>query len=175
MKRKVRFTSTLEKSQNKLWGAHVRVPAEVVRKIGTGTPLRVVCSLNNAAEYQTAILPVANGGFVIRVNKKRRESLGLRIGTEVEVRLHKDTSEYGLPMPEEFSELLRQDEEARTLFEGLTRGRQRTLLYIVGSPKNDDKRAERAVLVARHLKTRKGKIDYRELYGMLKSKSHWGP
>jgi hypothetical protein len=162
------FTSTLERSDNKLWGCHFRVPAPIAKQLVDGESRRVVCTLNNRAEYQCAILTVGRGARVITVNKKLRDSLGLAFGMEVHVRLKKDTSEYGLPLPEELQELLRQDAEGNRVFHALTRGRQRTLLYIVNSAKNPEKRIARAIVIIKHLKANNGRINYKQLNAMLK-------
>jgi hypothetical protein len=163
-----RFTSTLRKSDNRLWGAYIQVPAQTAAALVTGASRRVVCALNGAEEHQCALIPHGKGTFVITVNKQRRESLGLAFGCEVRVTLRGDASTYGLPLPEELRELFLQDPEGARLFHGLTPGKQRTLLYIVGSPKKTDGRVQRAVAVIRHLKLRKGKIDYRQLYSSFK-------
>ncbi len=160
------FTSVLEKSGNKLWGAHFRVPGNVAKAFGKNR--RVVCTLNEKQRHQCAVLPHGKATFVITVNKGLRASLGLNFGDEIKVRLTKDHSTYGLPLPEELQELLRQDSEGNTLFEALTPGRKRTLLHIVSSVKNTDKRLQRAILIVEHLKTNKGNINYKQLYGSLK-------
>ena len=164
----LRFTSILERSTNKLWGCHFRVPDRIAKRLIDGESRRVVCALNGSAEYQCAMLPHGNGSFVITVNKKLRDALGLAFGMEVQVSLRKDISEYGLPLPEELQELLRQDAKGSTLFHALTRGRQRTLLYIIGSVKNAEKRIARAIGVVDHLKTNGGRINYKQLNAMLK-------
>lgn len=66
-------------------------------------------------------------------------------------------------MPEELEELLHQDEEGNRLFHALTPGKQRTLLYYIGSPKTADTRIYRAVAVVEHLKTYNGKIHFKIL------------
>lgn len=116
------FTSVLERSGNRLWSCHFRVPSGIVHKLVGTDSRRVVCTLNASVKYQCAVLPRGNGIFVITVNKKIRDSLGLSYGMQVHVCLEKDTSRYGLPMPEELHELLRQDSEGRFLFHALTRG-----------------------------------------------------
>jgi hypothetical protein len=163
-----RFASTLERSDNKLWGCHFRVPARIAKWLVDSKSRRVVCSLNGRAEYQCAIQTFGRGVKVITVNKKLRDTLGLSYGMEVHVVLRRDTSTYGLPLPEEFQELLRQDPEGDRLFHALTRGKQRTLLYIVGSVKDSEKRTGQAITIIRHLKTNNGKINYRQLGAMLK-------
>lgn len=165
----LRFRSILKRSGNKLWESHFQVPNDVAERFIHGNSRRVVCRLGNSSAYQCALRPYGQGVFVIPVNKTMRDRLGLEFGTAVEVSLRKDESEYGLPFPEELRELLQQDPEGSRLFHALTRGRQRTLLYVVGSAKSSDKRISRAIAVIKHLKSNGGKINYKELYGSLKN------
>lgn len=157
------FTSTLELSNNKLWGAHFVVPDIIARVFVSNDARRVVCVLNEKIEYQCALLPKGDGAFLITVNKKMRDTLGLKAGSPLAVSLRKDESEYGLPMPDELDEVLRQDEPGSRLFHALTPGKIRTLLYIVGQVKDPDKRIGRALAILEHLKANEGKINYRQL------------
>lgn len=168
---KLQFTSTLEKSENKLWGCHFEVPKSIAEKLIQGKSRRVVCMLNGSVEYQCALLPHGNGTFVITVNKMLRDSLKLSFGMDVQVSLRKDESKYGLPMPEELEELFRQDKGAKLLFHALTAGKQRTLLYIIGSAKDPDGRVSRAIIITKHLKTNDGTINYKQLYQAMKKSS----
>ena len=167
-KRLHKFTSALERSENKLWGAHFAVPANVVKSLSKAKERRVVCRLNGETTYQCALLPHGGGTFVVTVNKKIRDGLSLRFGDQLGVELTPDDSAYGLPMPEEFSELLRQDKEGSKVFHALTRGKQRVLLYIIGKPKDADKRIFRAIVILRHIKAGKGAIDHKKLGRELK-------
>ncbi len=114
------------------------------------------------------MLPQADGSFVITVNATLRKKLHLSFGDEVDVVLKKDTTAYGLPMPDELEELLRQDKEGSRLIHALTPGKRRTLLYIAGSVRNPDARARRAAVIVRHLKLNNGSIQYKQLYQELK-------
>lgn len=157
------FTSVLELSNNKLWGAHIVVPDVIAQVFASNGVRRVVCVLNEKIEYQCALLPKGDGSFLITVNKKIRDTLGLKAGSPVRAGLRKDESEYGLPMPEEMDEALSQDEEGSRHFHALTPGKIRTLLYIVGNVKDPDKRIGRALAILEHLKVNDGKINYRQL------------
>lgn len=172
--KKQHFTSVLEASNNKLWGAHFTVPVSVAKRFTAATSRRVVCTLNGAETFQCALIPHGNGSFVITVNKKLRDKQDLKFGMTVDVSLRKDESEYGLPMPKEFAELLRQDKRGNRLFHALTAGRQRTLLYIIGQRKTTDARIERGIVVVEHLKATNGKIDYKKLNESLKKANRIG-
>jgi hypothetical protein len=164
-----RFVATLEFSGNRLWGCHFRVPGDIAERHIRAGSHRVRCRLEETLEYPCALLHAGDGGYLITVNKTIRGRLGRDIGEEVHVALHTDTSRYGLPMPEELRELLRQDPAGSKAFHALTPGKQRTLLYIVGNVKSMDKRIGRALAVVNHLKKNGGKIDYRGLNEELKS------
>lgn len=166
----ISFTSTLESSNNKLWGFHLPVPEVIARTFISGDDRRVVCTLNGTVTYQCALLSKGDGSFLVMVNKKTRDKLGLKPGSTVAVSLKKDESEYGLPMPGEMAEALAQDEEGNRLFHALTPGKLRTLLYIVGHVKDPDKRIGRALAILEHLKANGGKINYRQLNEALREK-----
>jgi uncharacterized protein YdeI (YjbR/CyaY-like superfamily) len=106
--------------------------------------------------------------FYIIVNKKKREAAGIVAGDMVDVSLVKDESKYGLPMPEEFREVLDQDAEGDRLFHALTAGMQRSILYLVSRPKDIDLRIHRALLIIEHLKENGGKIIGPKLHAELK-------
>jgi uncharacterized protein YdeI (YjbR/CyaY-like superfamily) len=114
-------------------------------------------------------LSVGNGDFLITVNKQLRDKLKLGEEDEVLVELKKDTSEFGLPVPEEFVELLAQDEEGNRYFMDLTDGKKRTLLYIIGKPKASDLRIRNGVAILEHLKRQHGQINYKQLNLDLKN------
>jgi len=162
------FTSILEKSDNKLWGAHFGVSRHTAEKLIRGTSRRVVCSLNGSPERQCALIPDGKNAYVITVNKSLRNSLGLNFGSRLRVTLRPDDSKYGLPMPEELEEVFRQDKGAEKRFLALTPGRQRTLLYIINLGKIMDERVFRAVTIVRHLEENFGAINYRKLSVMLR-------
>jgi hypothetical protein len=164
----LRFTAILEKSTNKLWGSHLRVPSSVAEKLVRGGSRRVLRTLNSSEAHQCALLPYGRGSFVLSVNKKWCDALSLGIGSTVKVGLQPDGSTYGLPMPAELKELFRQDKEGNRLFHSLTQGRQRTMLYTIGSASDPDARAWRASIIIRHLRDNNGKINYKRLSQSLK-------
>jgi hypothetical protein len=84
-KRSAQFAAVLEESRNKLWGAHLGVPEAVATDLIAGGSHQVLCTLNGAVEYPTALMPRGDGSSVIRVNKKLRVTPRLEYGDRVEV------------------------------------------------------------------------------------------
>lgn len=147
------------------WGHCLAVPpiyAEMLKKEDGSR--RVICVINDALTIHSAIMPHGKG-WVISMNKTNLKKLGLKVGSPVQVSMRQDNSEFGLPMPEEFREVLEQDALAKSYFDALTAGKKRSLIHIVIGVKNVDKRIERAFMIAEHLKDRKGIIKANELWG----------
>ncbi|MCF8247075.1 MAG: YdeI/OmpD-associated family protein [Saprospiraceae bacterium] len=168
------FTTALANFDTNLWGFHIVVQEAQAQPFIDGNDRRVVCTLNGSLEFQCALMPKGDGHFFININKKTRDKLGLQLGSMVAVSLRKDESEFGLPMPEEFAEVLAQDQAGNRHFRNLTPGKQRALLYIVGQPKTSDTRLKRAVVLVEHLKDNAGKIDFKQLQLDLKETNRFG-
>jgi len=166
----VRTTSVLSRSENEFGWYFINFDAKAVAGLNfeDKKSRRVVCTLNDSHTFQCALLPWAKEGFCIVVNKKIREKLGLAHGSKVKVVLQKDESKYGLPMPKELKEVLKQDRDGNKLFHLLTAGKQRTVLYYIGKQKDIDRRIHMSLIVVDHLKNNDGKIVHPKLNAELK-------
>jgi len=166
--KKIKFKTNLTRFDSDYSWHILPVERQYAEALGfEGKSRRVVCTLNGAESFQCGLMPM-NGAFFIMVNKKIRTSLGIEHGHSVNVELVKDTSKYGLPMPEEFEEVLAQDDEGRKYFEALTDGKKRTLIYSVSTVKDIDRRIHRALIVLEHLKQNGGKVINKELAEEIK-------
>ena len=156
----LKLTSVLTKSGNVFGWHFLRFTAKAVAglKFEDKKSRRVVCTLNGSHTFQCALLPWTKGGFCIVVNKKIRDKLGIVDGNKVKVELVKDDSKYGLPMPKELREVLRQDPNGNKHFHALTAGKQRSMLWWIGKIKDVDKRIHSALIFIEHLKRNDGKI-----------------
>lgn len=167
----VRLTTRLSKSDNEFGWYFLRFDTKEVAALKfeeKAKSRRVVCTINGEHTFQCALLPWTKEGFCIVVNKKIREKLGIGDGSRVKVELTRDESQYGLPMPEEFAEVLKQDPFGNKLFHALTPGKQRTMLYYIGKVKDVDKRIHTCLVIVEHLKENGGRIVYPELSAELK-------
>jgi len=162
------FTARLDNFNTRLWTFHVKVPKDIAMHFHEMGYKRVVATLNNMVTFQCAIMSAGDGVYFINVNKKIRDQLKLKEGSRINVQLAKDESDYGLPFPDEFKELLDQDKEGNKLFHALTPGKQRNMIYVVNQVKNVDLRIHRSLVMIEHLKKNKGRINFRELYEELR-------
>jgi hypothetical protein len=165
----IKFTTRLTKSLGYDSGWHfIPVTAKIGEKFEKKDgSRRVVCTINGTETFQCALLP-SDGDFVIVVNKVKRDKLKIVDGDKITIELKTDDSKYGLPMPAEFKEVLKQDPAGNKLFHSLTPGKQRSVLYLIGKVKDVDRRIHTALTVIEHLKKNDGKIIGDQLQGELK-------
>lgn len=167
MAKSIKFNTTLECSPEMSGWHFLVVERRVADKLSFKDQYkRVVCTINGGESFQCALMP-SGGNFYIIVNKKKRDALGITAGDKVRAELVIDESKYGLPMPEEFREVLDQDPEGDKLFHALTPGKQRSLLYFLGNVKDIDKRIHQALVIVEHIKEH-GKVIDRVLYDELR-------
>jgi len=160
----LRFGTSLEKLDGNLWHYHLVVPAEIKEKFVEGKDRRVVIKLEGyEKEIPCAIMYMKDEYYFINLNKEIRTKLKLKVGDKVEVQIRKDKSEYGMPMPEELEEMFYQDPEASKYFHKLTRGKQRSLMYLVAKPKTEATRIKKALVISDYLKFCRGNLDFKEL------------
>lgn len=158
MAKTVKFKTLLTQSLEGSGWHFLIVDKKIERKFGfEGKFKRVVCSINGGEAFQCALMPWGEIFYII-VNKQKRDAIGIVAGDTVNVELIKDESKYGLPMPEEFREVLNQDPVGDRLFHALTAGKQRSMLYLLGNIKDIDKRIHAALIFIEHMKDNEGKI-----------------
>ena len=158
------FEGKIDNFQNdNVYGHHLIVPEDVLEFFFKKKVKRFTCTLKNVYSFPCAIMPKGNGIYFIHINAEIRKICRLRVGSKILVKLEPDKSKYGMPMPEEMGELLKIDDEANEYFHALTKGKQRSLLYIIGKPKSSQIRINKAIVITEHIKRMNGKLDFKIL------------
>ncbi len=157
---RTKFTSTVKLTDSEPPWHILHVPREKVADFGfKGNLRRVVCTLAESETFHCALFP-SRGDYFITLSKALRKRLGLEADMQVAVELVPDTSKYGMPMPNELSEVLRQDADGKDLFEKLSPGDQRLFLKLIAFVKDEDRRITRSLVGIELLKKSGGKFDY---------------
>ena len=131
--------------------------------------VRFNCLIQGKERINCAVFPDGHGNFYIMINKTIRKKLELEPGDNVLLELERDDSQFGMPVPDVFSELMEQDPEGTEFFMALTPGKQRSLIYIINKPKSEEIKLRKALDVFRYLKESHGKLDYKELNEAFKN------
>ncbi|WP_431158640.1 YdeI/OmpD-associated family protein [Winogradskyella poriferorum] len=88
----------------------------------------------------------------IYFSKTKQNELGVFTNDYFTIEIFEDTSKYGVEMSEELEAVLLSDHEAFTIFEGLTPGKQRSIIYAISRYKSPQTRVDKALLLCNNLK-----------------------
>jgi hypothetical protein len=139
----------IEKFSN---GMHyVMVDENIVNAFLTKGLKRAICTISSE-NFHCAFMPKKEGGYFINLGSTICKKLNLKEGGSITLSFTEDNSEFQFEMPEEFSEVLYQDPDADAVFQALTDGNKRGLIYVITLVKSSEKRIERALKVAEKLK-----------------------
>jgi hypothetical protein len=162
MSTQVVYETVFSRFDHGLWSYHFPVPEDIARLFISGSERRVICTINQAHTMHSAIMP-DKGNWFIMINRVLKEKLRLNVGDKVRIALEKDSSEFGMPMPEEMQICMDMDESGKAFFLNLTPGKQRSLIYIVSKVKNPELKIRKSLAILHHLNVNKGKLDYKML------------
>ena len=95
-----------------------------------------------------------SGDFKMMFSKQKQKELNLSLGDEFEIQLFEDTSKYGVDVPEELEEVFLTDYKAYKIFESLTKGKQRSIIYGVLRYKTSQQKIDKALIMCENLKRR---------------------
>ena len=93
-----------------------------------------------------------NGNHYMMFGKRYQKQLGVFPNDYFKLQFFEDDSKYGVDMPDEFDAVLLSDHEAYAIFESLTPGRQRGLIYAIKRYKNSQTRIDKSILICENLK-----------------------
>lgn len=132
------------------------IPSEILVKLNNGEEKgkfnqRVIVRVNDAIEWQAGIVALRDGDGYVAFSSARMKKINADRYDEVQVDIVLDQSVYGHEFPLELAELFKQDPNAKTRFELMTKGKQRTIIYYISQAKSSDIRLERCILYMNNL------------------------
>ena len=135
----MRFRTTLEQGGKTATG--IRVPDEIVERLGSGKRPAVTVTINGHSYRST--VAVMDGAYMVSVSAENRAAAGISAGDEVDVELELDTAPREVTVPDDFAAALDAAPDARRAFDGLSySNRSWHVLQITGA-KTDETRQRR--------------------------------
>lgn len=141
---------------------HLEVAAAVVNTFEKKRATRLICTIDDTVTLQCGLNHLGNGNFYIMLAKKYIKEIGKEAGETISYKLEIDPNPLGVAIPEVLEVFLAQDPDGEAIFNKLTDGRKRTLIFSVLRIKNVDKQVETILkfLQAEHEKQRAKKSSW---------------
>lgn len=116
--------------------------------------VEITSAIKTIAFYAAVKKDKNSGDFKMMFSKAKQKELDLSLGYEFTIQLFEDTSKYGVEMPEELEAVLMSDYDAYEIFESLTKGKQRSIIYGVIRFKSSQQKIDKALIMCENLKRR---------------------
>lgn len=151
----ITFQAHLEPVDGPMVSHIIPVPAEVadVFKLDKGAA-RILCSVEGGEEFPCALNP-RHGRHVLIASLQLIKKHKLSTDKPISIRIRIDPHN-GLKLPEEFAEVLIQDEHASQVWEQISDGHKRGYIHYLSQPKSVDSRIKRALEISEKIKQRHG-------------------
>lgn len=131
---------------------YLHIKHEDAEKLGAKHLTRLVCTIGEYS-FPCALMGLGQGDFYIMLSKNLRKQAGLGDEGWVQAHIKLDESEFGVEPCEELVEVLAQDEQGYKLFEQLSAGKKRSIIFAVARMKSTEARINKSLKLIEMLKT----------------------
>ncbi len=115
--------------------------------------VKVVARFNNRhIEFYAALIKSKTNIYSIYFSNGKQKELGIYMNDYFTLQFFEDQSKYGVELSEELEAVLLSDHEGYLIFEGLTPGKQRSIIYTIQRYKTAQSRVDKALLIIENLK-----------------------
>ena len=126
---------------------YLQVAADLVNQFEKKRATRLVCSIDDTVSYSCGLNHLGDGNFFIIIATKHLKKLGKELGDEITAEISEDPNPLGVEIPEVLQVLLAQDEYARKIFDQITDGKKRSLIYATRSIKDIDLQVQKIMSI----------------------------
>lgn len=118
---------------------YLKLDSEIINQFSKKRATRMICTIDEKISYRCGLNHLGDGNFYVIVAGKYLEELNKEIGEEVDYRIDEDPDQLGVEMPEVLTIFLEQDADSKAIFDKLTNGKKRSLIYSFVKLKDIDK------------------------------------
>ncbi|MEM8894786.1 MAG: YdeI/OmpD-associated family protein [Bacteroidota bacterium] len=124
---------------------HLTLPAEIVNQFEHKKATRLICGLDDWVSFRCGLNHLGDGNLYVIVATKQLDTLGKQLGDKVDFEITIDPDQLGVEMPEALQVLLDQDPALKQVFDKITNGKKRSLIYSINKVKDIDKQVKQII------------------------------
>lgn len=137
------FTQSIKQLPKRQGGYfYLKVDAEIIDQYEKKRHTRLVCTIDEQVSYSCGLNHLGDGNYFIIVATKWLKKLKKELGDTVNFEIGEDPNPLGVAVPEVLSVYLGQDEWGQGIWERITDGKKRSLIYSIAKLKNIDRQIE---------------------------------
>ncbi|MEN1784761.1 MAG: DUF1905 domain-containing protein [Bacteroidota bacterium] len=117
---------------------YLKLDADIINQFSRKKATRVICTIDDKVSYRCGLNHLGDGNFFIIVAGRYLKELTKELGDAVAYKIIEDPDQLGVDMPEVLTVFLEQEPESKTIFDQLTDGKKRSLIYQIVKIKDID-------------------------------------
>jgi hypothetical protein len=121
---------------------YLTIPAKVVNQFEQKRQTRLLCTIEEKYTFQCGLNHLGDGNFFIIIGSQKMKDIGGKLGDKIRFEIKQDPNPLGVDIPEVLEVVLEQDEELKGIFENLSMGKQRSVIFAIQKIKSIDKQIE---------------------------------
>lgn len=118
---------------------YILIDAEVANHFKSKKSTRIICNIDDCVSYRCGLNHLGDGNFFIIIATKHITALDKSLGDTIRYTIVEDPNQLGVDMPEVLTIFLKQEPDKKKLFNILTDGKKRNLIYRIIKTKDIDK------------------------------------
>lgn len=124
---------------------YLELDAVIINQFEKKKSTRLICTIDDDLSFRCGLNHLGDGNFFIIIATKLLNKLEKQLGDTVNYTIHKDPDQLGVEMPEVLEVFLNQDSDLQKIYEALTDGKKRSLIYSINKIKNIDIQVQKIV------------------------------
>jgi hypothetical protein len=121
---------------------YLTIPARFVNQFEQKRQTRLLCTIEEKYTFQCGLNHLGDGNFFIIIGSQKMKDTGRKLGDKIRFEIKQDPNLLGVDIPEVLEAMLEQDEELKSIFENLSLGKQRSVIFAIQKIKSIDKQIE---------------------------------
>lgn len=143
---RLHFSQNIGKLEKRKGGYfYLKITRETVESFEKKRATRLICVLENEVKIACGLNHLGDGNFFIIIAGKHMKTLGMEEGSLVSFEIYEDPNPLGVEEPETLLILVEQDPVMKTIYDRLTDGRKRSLIFATRTIKDVDKQIKAMV------------------------------
>ncbi|GAB5476126.1 MAG: hypothetical protein Mars2KO_42250 [Maribacter sp.] len=118
---------------------YLKIDKEIVEQFSRKRATRLICTINGSVSYRCGLNHLGDGNYFIILASKYLDQLKKELGDSVKYKIEKDPDQLGVDTPEVLTVFLEQEPEFKRIFNQLTDGKKRSLIYAILKVKDIDR------------------------------------
>lgn len=124
---------------------YLTIGADIINQFERKRHTRLVCHLDEKISYQCGLNHLGDGNFFIIIAGKHLKQLNKNVGSFVHFKIQEDPNPLGVDVPEVLTALLSQDKNIKDIYDTITDGKKRALIFSILKIKDIDKQVQEII------------------------------